>query len=250
MNENFLLAGEKLSRVFAKTFQQLKDGVSLSEVEAKAVKYIEEEGGKPGFKMVDNYHWATCININEGVVHGVPGSKKISAGDLVSLDMGFFYHGWNADMAYTKLVKSEKLKVKSEENIKDFLQVGEEALKKAINVVKPGNHVGHISQVIEKTISKAGYRVIPNLTGHGIGRKLHQQPLIPGFLKGSPAKTPKLKENMGLAVEVIYTEGNPEIKTSGDGWTITTKDGKISSLFEKTVVVTNKGYKIITPYLF
>jgi methionyl aminopeptidase len=251
MNKNFLRAGEKLSRAFAKTLQEVKEGAILSEIEEKAVQYIKDEGGKPGFKMVDNYHWATCLNINEGVVHGVPSDRKINSGDLVSLDMGLFYQGWHSDMAYTKLVNREQLKVKSDDQRKRrFLEVGEKALDRAIKVVRPGNHIGHISKAIEKVIIQAGYQVIPRLTGHGIGRKLHQGPMIPGVLNGDILKTPIIKENMGLAIEVIYTQGSPKIKTSADGWTINTKDGKISSLFEKTIVVTSKGFKIITPYLF
>ncbi len=260
MNKHFLQAGQRLARAFSKTLKEIKAGVRLSEVEDKAVEYIKMEKGQPGFKRVDNYDWATCININDGVVHGVPNELKVKPGDVVSLDMGLFYRGWHSDMAYTKLVKSDKFqpeadeplaqKVKSEENIRKFLQIGEEALEEAIRQVKPGNRVGHISKAIEEIITGADYQVIPRLTGHGIGRRLHQEPMIPGFLTGPIEKTPLLEEGMGLAIEVIYTQGKPRIKTAKDGWTITTQDGKISALFEKTVTVTKNGVQIITPYLF
>jgi len=251
MRDNFKKAGNKLARAFAKTLSEIQSGVELSTVEDKAVKYIKMEGGKPGFKMVDDYNWATCININAGVVHGVPDSKVIKKGDIVSLDMGLFYKGWHGDMAFSKLVNGEGAEVKiDKEKIREFLKTGKKALEEAISQVRPGNRVGHISKAIEDTIGQAGYRVIPRLTGHGVGRELHQEPMIPGFLSRPVEKTPLLKEGMGLAIEVIYTQGRPQIKTTDDGWTITTKDGKISSLFEKTVLVTRNGKEIITPYLF
>jgi methionyl aminopeptidase len=246
MNRNFLRAGQKLAQAFAKTIKEIKPGVSLLEIEVLANEYIDEQGGKPGFKMVDNYDWATCININDGVVHGVPDGTKIKPGDIVSLDMGLYYRGWHSDMAYTKEIRSSKHEIRNGE----FLAVGEKALEKAIDQAKPGNRVGHISHAIEDTIGRAGYRVIPRLTGHGVGRELHQDPMIPGVLSGKVERTPKIKAGMGLAIEVIYTKGSPGIKTAGDGWTIVTKDGKMSSLFEKTVLVTKGGAEIITPYLF
>ncbi len=246
MSRKFIQAGQKLGRAFAKTLEEIRPGVRLSEVENLANQYIRAEGGKPGFKMVDKYDWATCININQGVVHGVPDDKEVKSGDIVSLDMGLYYRGWHSDMAYTKEITNSKSEIRNA----DFLRVGEEALEKAIDQVKPGNRVGHISQAIEETIGKAGYRVIPRLTGHGVGRELHQDPMIPGVLTGKVERTSKLRLGMGLAIEVIYTKGKPGIKTAGDGWTIVTKDGKISSLFEKTVLVTKSGAKIITPYLF
>jgi len=246
MNRNFLQAGQKLARAFAKTLNEVNIGISLAQVERKALQYIKAEGGKPGFRMVDNYDWATCININQGVVHGIPDNTEVRPGDIVSLDMGLYYRGWHSDMAYTKEIRSSKHEIRNGE----FLAVGEKALEKAIDQARPGNRVGHISKAIEETIGQAGYRVIPRLTGHGVGRELHQDPMIPGVLTGKVERTPKIKVGMGLAIEVIYTKGQPGIKTTGDGWTIATRDGKISSLFEKTVLVTKNGAKIITPYLF
>lgn len=249
MNQSFLTAGQKLARVFAKTFNEIQAGVSLAEVEEKANEYIEAEEGKAGFKMVKNYNWATCINIDAGVVHGIPDETIVKLGDVVSLDMGLFYDGWYADMAYTKEIRNPKHEI-LKDKIDKFLETGERALGKAIKQVKPGNRVGDISKAIEEAINEGGYRVISRLTGHGIGKKLHQPPKIPGVLSEPIEETPKLKENMGLAIEIIYTQGKPGIKTTDDGWTITTQDGKISALFEKSVLVTSDSVKIITPYLF
>lgn len=243
--KEFLTAGEKLAKIFSQCLKEIKPGRSLIEIEQLANQLIEQEGVRASFKTVPGYHWATCINLNAGVVHGIPDQKTIKEGDVVSLDMGSLYQNWHADMAYT-------IKVQGQENleIERFLNTGKRALEEAIKVVKPGNRVGHISAAIQRVIEGNGYHCVRELTGHGIGRKLHQDPWIPCLLTGSIDQTPELEEGMGLAIEVIYTMGEPELKKLADGWTIETQDGKISALFEKTVLVTRKGARIITPFLW
>jgi len=245
--QNFFKAGKKLSQVFGQVLAEVKPGKKLIELENLTQRLIAEAGGEPNFAMEPNYHWATCINLNEGIVHGIPDEKVIKEGDVVSFDMGLCYHGWHSDMAYTIEVKSEKLKVKSLE-VERFLEAGKRALAEAIKAVKPGNRVGHISAAIERVIEGAGYHCARELTGHGIGRKLHQKPWIPGLLTEPIENTPLLEEGMGLAIEVIYTMGKPRLMRSADGWTIKTVDGKISALFEKTVFVAERGVRIVTPF--
>ena len=127
-----------------------------------------------------------------------------------------------------------------------FLEVGKLALKKAIEAAKPGNRVGNISLVIQETIENAGFNVVHTLTGHGIGRKLHEEPQIPCFFAGGIKETPLLKKGMALAVEVIYTMGNPDLVLFSDNWTTATKDDKISSLFEETIVLDDNGAVVLT----
>ncbi len=248
MNQNFITSGQKLAKIFAQLYPEIKIGQKLSDLEALARQLIKKEKSVPAFAQVPGYDWATCLNINQGIVHGVPNDYKIKPGDIVSLDLGLIYKGRHSDMAYTKLVISQKSKA-NREKIK-FLDVGKQALKNAISVVKPGNRVGHISHKIQTTIEQAGYTVIQELTGHGIGKNLHQAPNIPGILNSPIEQTPKIKAGQGLAIEVIYTQGKSGIKTDNDGWTINTPDGKISALFEQTVLVDKKGSQIVTPYLF
>ncbi len=248
MKQDFVTSNKKLAQVFKQLYPEIMVGIKLSDIERLAWQLIEEQGGRPSFANVPGYDWATCLNVNEGIVHGIPNDYQIKEGDLVSLDIGLIYNGWHSDMAYTKLVTSDKLKVNSEKE--NFLKVGKQALNNAISAVKPGNRVGHISQQIQTTIEENGYTVIEELTGHGIGKHLHQEPNIPGIVFKPIEKTKQLKPGMGLAIEVIYTPGKPGIKTNDDGWTINTQDGKISALFEQTVLVTQKGKQIVTPYLF
>ena len=230
--------GQKLEQVMVATLAEVKAGVSLSELEEVAVRKIEELGGEPSFKKVPRYSWATCINLNEGVVHGIPDGRRIKKGDLVSVDAGFYSQGFHTDMARTIEVGTK--------NRTEFLKTGQEALRKAIEQVKPGNRVGHLSQAIEEIIKKAGYQPVKNLMGHGVGRQLHQEPNIPCFVKEAIEETPLLKKGMVLAIEVIYTQGEPALFVADDGWTIRTQDGKIAGLFEETVAVGANGPLILT----
>lgn len=243
MNRSFIESGKRLAQVFDQVLEEIKPGKKLSAIDSLVERLILQAGGKPSFKSVPNYSWASCVNLNQGVVHGIPDQKMIKKGDLVSLDVGFQYQGWHSDMAFT-LVAGGKANQKKDK----FLKTGEKALRKAIDAVKPGNRVGHISKAIQETIEGEGYHCSYQLTGHGIGKKLHQLPWIPCLLNWPVEKTPFLESGMGLAIEVIYMAGRPEVETEADGWTIRTSDGKMSALFEKTVLVTQKGVKIITPY--
>lgn len=230
--------GRKLEQVVNKVLSEVKPGVTLQELEEVAVEKIEALGGEASFKKVPNYYWATCINLNEGVVHGIPDKTKIKKGDLVSVDAGFYSQGFNTDMARTIEVGTKKRA--------QFLKAGQAALEAAIKQVKPGNRVGHLSEAIEEKIKNAGYQPVRNLTGHGVGRQLHQEPSIPCFVRESIKRTPLLKKGMVLAIEVIYTQGEPVLFMADDGWTIRTQDGKIAALFEETVAVGANGPLILT----
>jgi methionyl aminopeptidase len=247
VKQDFIISNQKLAQVFKRLYSEIKVGQKLSSIEEIAWKLIEKQGGEPNFARVPGYDWATCINVNEGIVHGIPNDYQIKDGDLVSVDMGLIYNGWHSDMAYTKYVSNNQ---QIPEDIERFLNAGKQALKQSISVVKPGNRVGHISEEIQSVIEENDYVVIQELTGHGIGKELHQAPNIPGAVFKPIEKTRKLEPGMGLAIEVIYTLESPGIKTEDDGWTISTTDGKISALFEQTVLVTQKGNQIVTPYLF
>jgi methionyl aminopeptidase len=234
--------GQKLKKIMAEVLSTVGPGVTLRELDEMVEKRIEKLGGKPSFKMVPGYHWSACLNLNEGVVHGVPDDMPIKKGDLITVDIGFYSQGFHTDMARTvRAGEQENKRVKDK-----FLEAGEEALKKAIKQVKPGKRVGHLSQAIEQVIKKAGYSPIKSLTGHGVGRQLHQKPNIPCFLKGKIKETPLLKKGMVLAIEVIYAQGKPDLFVADDGWTIRTQDGKIAGLFEETVAVGADGPLVLT----
>lgn len=240
--------GQKLKKVLDKALNLVSPGVKLNEIEAFVWKEIEKEGGEPAFAKVPGYKWATCININDGIVHGIPGDYEVKDGDIVSVDVGILYKGWNTDMCRTLCVRTQtsKRKTQSYESKERFLKTGERALQEAINQVKPGNRIGHISQTIQKAVENAGYNCLQTLTGHGVGKELHEPPQIPCFLDKDISLTPMIKMGMVLAIEVIYTMGSPEKITDNDGWTIRMKDGKISAVFEKTIAVVDDGYLVCT----
>lgn len=236
--------GRMLAQILSQLSKKAKVGINLLEIEKKACKLIKKTGGKPSFKMVSNYNWVTCLNINEGVVHGVPRNYELKREDLLTIDIGLFYKGLHTDTSYTLRVQTQNSK-----KIDGFLETGRRALRKAIKEAIPGNHVGHISAKIQEIIEGAGNSCIRTLTGHGIGQKLHEPPSVPCFLKGEIKETPKLKKGMTLAIEVIYAKGAPEVVTDkNDDWTIKTADGKMAAVFEETIAVLKKPL-ILTPLL-
>ena len=236
--------GQILSQILNKTLGFVKPGITKAELDKIAEEEIIKKGGKPSFKMVRGYHWASCITVNSEVVHGIPNKYKIMAGDVVGIDLGIFYKGFHTDTSWTILVPGGKAEEDKEK--KKFLKVGQEALSEAIKKVVIGNYIGQISQEIQSQIEANGYQVVRELTGHGVGKDLHEDPCIPGFIDGNIKKTIKIKPGMVLAVEIIYTLGKPDIVLEADGWTIATKDGKISALFEGTVAVGPNGPLILT----
>jgi methionyl aminopeptidase len=232
--------GRKLARIKSSLKNKIKAGVSAMEIDNLAQQMIAKSGGKPSFKMVRDYKWATCVNVNEGVVHGIPKKSMVFAeGDIVSVDVGLFYKGFHTDTSFSVLVGSDVSKEK-------MLDVGREALSAAVNKTYPGNRIYDISKVIEKILVSGNYSPVRALVGHGVGRDLHEEPQIPCFTTGRSKDSPVLPVGAVLAIEVMYTKGNPDVVLENDGWTISTADGKISALFEETVAVTKNGPVVLT----
>lgn len=223
--------GKILQNVFNIIEKTLLPGITTHDLNQIAEKEIYSQNAEPGFKRVPEYHHATCICINEEVVHTPPSNKKIQKDDIVTIDMGVYYNGYHTDAARSYLIDSK------DKNKLKFLEAGKKALQKAIESAIPGNHIGHISQSIEKNITTAGYTIIKPLTGHGVGVKLHEDPIIPGFLDKPIQKTLMLNIGMTLAVEVIYSTTCDDIKQDGS-WSLVTKDNSLSACFEHTIVIT------------
>lgn len=233
--------GRILAEVLWEVLQKVKPGVSEIELDKMAEKLILKKGGKPGFKMVPGYNHTLCISTNETIVHGIPGTYKFKEGDVVGIDCGVFYKGFHTDMSETVSLGSLK---NSEINL--FLKTGKEALNKGIEKAILGNRIGDISKAIQEIIESSGYSVVRSLVGHGVGRELHEDPEVPGFLDKEISETPALKVGMTIAIEVIYNMEAPDVVYSQDGWTIKTADGGISGLFERTIAITDKGTEILT----
>lgn len=234
------MGGRLLAEIREELAGSVIPGAKPIELDARADRLIRKSGGKPSFKMVPGYHWASCITINEGVVHGIPTSKPLLEGDLVSIDIGMWYRGLHTDTATTVIAGAPTREKEA------FLAVGRQALRRAIDQAVVSHRVGHISRAIQMTVEEKGYACITTLTGHGVGSRLHEDPPIPCVLNGKVKDTPLLKDGQGLAIEVIYTQGSPEMVLGDDGWTLSTKDGSLAALFEETIVVTEAEPLIVT----
>lgn len=236
-------AGRIAAAILQATLSRAVPGTTTKSLNDFAEKQIMAYNAAPSFKGYQEYPFATCINVNEGVVHGFPGSYELKRGDLLSIDLGVYYRGFHADTSWTVLVEADQVTRGSR---KRFLNAGKKALRQAIGVCRPGSQVGDISQAIQTVIEQAGFSVVRDLVGHGVGRELHEEPSVPGF--GQRGQGPVLKVGMVLAIEVIYTEGSYNLTTEADGWTIRTVDRKLSGLFEHTVAVTNSGPIVLTSW--
>lgn len=244
------VSGHILAETLFEVLTHVKPGVSEIELDKLADKLIVEKGGEPGFKKVKGYNHATCISTNDVVVHGIPSPYRLKEGDVIGIDCGVIYKGYHTDMSETILVSTDNRQQTTnnkEDDVDRFLETGKRALNEAIKIAKPGNRVGHISKTIQNIVEKEGYSVVRSLVGHGVGKDLHEEPEVPGYLIGSIDKTPVLGEGMTLAVEVIYNMGKSEVVlANGDGWTIKTADGSLSGVFERTIALTEKGTVILT----
>ena len=240
-------SGHILAEVLTEVLKYVKPGISELELDSLAEKLIIEKGGEPGFKKVPGYKHAICVSTNDVVVHGVPSGYRLKEGDIIGIDCGVYYKGFHSDMSETIRVKSENSKVKTNDLIDKFLQTGKKALEEGIKAAKLGNHVGDISKTIQDIVEGNGYSVVRSLVGHGVGRDLHEEPEVPGYLMGSINKTPILKEGMVMAVEVIYNMGKSEVvQEDADGWSIKTEDGSLSGVFERTLAIIKNGPLVLT----
>jgi methionyl aminopeptidase len=236
--------GHILASVLGEVMDAVELGITELELDQLAERRIRKLGGEPGFMKVAGYHHATCFSTNDVVVHGIPSNYKIQIGDVVGIDCGVFYKGLHTDMSESKRVKQKGAK---QDDVDIFLAIGKIALEEAIKVAVIGNRVGHISQTIQRIVEKeAGYSVVRSLIGHGVGKELHEDPEVPGYLIGNINRTPLLKEGMTIAVEVIYNMGTPEVVLDPDHWTIRTGDGKLAGLYERTIAITENGPLMIT----
>jgi methionyl aminopeptidase len=236
-------SGRILAETLWEVLKSVKPGVSELELDALAEKLIRQKGGEPGFQKVPGYKHATCMSTNDVVVHGIPAEYKLKEGDIIGIDCGVFYKGFHTDMAETVQVSAQ-----NSDEVSKFLKVGKEALDAGIRQAILGNHVGDISKAIQDLVEvRNGYSVVRSLVGHGVGRELHEEPEIPGYLIGKIEKTPLLREGMAIAVEVIYNMGGPELVFANeDGWTLKTEDGSLAGLFERSLAITKSGPQILT----
>jgi methionyl aminopeptidase len=236
--------GQKLGRILADLVKSAKAGMSLLDIEMSAQKMIKDAGGTPSFMSVEGYKWATCLCIDDEVVHGIPTKRILKNGELLTIDIGLIFRGFHSDTAYSFIIGGNE---HASDEIKRFLDVGENTLYKAIDKAKLGNRIGHISKEIQTGIEGNGYHIVKTLVGHGVGRTLHEEPQIPGFLHTDINHTPKLQIGMTIAIEIIYAMGSGAIiYDNNDGWTLATKDGSLSAVFEHSLAITDSEALVLT----
>ncbi len=231
--------GQILAEVLELVCSQAKPGISTLELDKIAEDYILSKNATPSFKGHHGYPRTICSAIDEVVVHGIPNqSQVLQIGDLFTVDCGVTYKGLITDAA-----RSIAIGEVSNEKIR-LLKTAKEALEKGIDAAQPGNHVGDISKAIETVIKKAGFKVIRDLTGHGVGHKLHEPPVVNNYFNGKMGE--KLKPGMTIAIEPIFAVSSSSIITLDDKWTIITADGSCAVQEEETVLITEKGPEILT----
>lgn len=236
--------GKILSETMWEVVKAVKPGVTEIELDQLADQLIMKKGGFPGFKKVDGYHHATCICTNDVVVHGIPSKRVLQDGDIVDIDCGVFYEGFHTDMCETVAVGQVR------PDVQKFLAGGKYALEEAIKQAILGNRIGDISRTIQQIVEKEHrYAITRALIGHGVGRELHEDPEVPGFLDKPLGKTPLLKQGMTIAIEVIYNMGKRDVvyASNNDGWTIVSKDGSLSAVFERSIAITKDRPLLLTP---
>lgn len=243
--------GRILADVLSTLIEQVRPGISELDLDNLAEKLIIKQGAQPGFKRVKGYRNTICVSTNDVVVHGIPTSYVFKEGDVVGIDCGVFFKGFNTDMAETTQIKDSisqnQIKIQDEDKTDKFLRTGMQALQAGINAAKLGNKIGDISKAIQTIVEGQGYSIVRSLIGHGVGRELHEDPEVPGFLDKPIHKTPMLKEGMTIAIEVIYNMGKSDVVYSGkDDWTIKSRDNSLSGLFERTVAITKEGTIVLT----
>jgi methionyl aminopeptidase len=218
----------------------VKPGATTMDLERAAEKKMKDFGVKPAFKGYFDYPCVLCTSINEEIVHGIPSDKRmLKAGDIVSVDCGVVLDGYYGDAAITVPVGEEI----SPELLK-LLKVTEDSLYRGIEKVRIGNSVGDVGSAVQEFVEAAGFSVVREFVGHGIGTKLHEEPQVPNF--GTPGHGAKLREGMVLAIEPMVNYGKPEARVLSDKWTAVTADGSYSAHFEHCVAVTKNGPMILT----
>ena len=233
-------AGNIVGEVLESIKGMIQTGMTTKEIELFADGRIKALGGKAAFKGYRGYPASICTSVNDEVVHGIPSSRKLKDGDIISIDLGVYYDGFYGDAAITAPVGKIDVEAAA------LLRITEEALALGIEKAVEGNRVYDISYAIQSHTEKNGLSVVRTFVGHGIGRELHEEPQIPNY--GTPGKGPRLKEGMTLAIEPMVNAGTYEVRILKDGWTAVTTDGKRSAHFEHTVLVTSGKPEILTKF--
>ena len=219
--------------------EAVEPGVSTWEIDRVARKYIESQGAVPSFLGYGGFPASACISVNNVVIHGIPSKRQIiKAGDIVSIDIGAIYEGFNGDNAFTFPCGDISPEAQR------LLDATRESLYEGIKQAKAGNRLGDIGSAVQRYVEARGYSVVRDFVGHGVGAKLHEDPSVPNY--GTPGRGVRLLPGMTIAIEPMVNQGGHEVQVQKDGWTTVTRDGKLSAHFEHTIAITPDGPVILT----
>lgn len=236
--EKMRVAGQVVAQILEELARLVKPGISTLDLDRKAEKLAMERGTLPAFKGYSGYRHSICASVNEAVVHGIPNKQPLCEGDIVGIDFGVIYEGFYGDSALTLSVG------KTSGEADRLMRVTQEALYCGIEQAWPGNHVHDISHAVQKHLEGASYSVVRELVGHGIGRRLHEEPQVPNY--GRIGTGAELQAGMVIAIEPMANVGGPAVRFLPDGWTVVTRDGSLSAHFEHTVAVTKEGPEVLS----
>ncbi|HAA90110.1 MAG: Methionine aminopeptidase [Thermoanaerobacterales bacterium 50_218] len=232
----------KAGKIVAMTLQELekyiRPGVTTGELNKIADDFIRRSGARPAFLGYHGFPGSICTSVNNEVVHGIPGERKLKSGDIISIDVGAIYEGYCGDAAATFPVGEISPEVQH------LLEVTKKALYLGIEQAVPGNRIGDISAAIQTFVEANGYSVVRDFVGHGIGRNMHEDPQVPNF--GKPGHGPRIRPGLAIAIEPMVNMGTHEVMVLTDGWTVVTRDGSLSAHFEHSVLVTKGQPEILT----
>ncbi|MEO7263880.1 MAG: type I methionyl aminopeptidase [Ferruginibacter sp.] len=238
MRHSCLLVGD----AHAEIAKILRPGINTAKINELIETFIKDNGGVPSFKGYSDYPFASCISVNDAVVHGFPGNEPLKDGDIISVDIGVYKNGFHGDSAYTYAIGEVS------EEIKKLMRITKESLYKGIEKARQGNRIGDISFAIQEHTEKLnGYGVVRELVGHGLGRKLHEEPQVPNY--GKRGTGAKLKEGMVLAIEPMINLGVKEVFHDDDEWTVRTKDHQPSAHYEHDVCITKSSPDILSSFV-
>jgi len=231
-------ANRLVGRVLRAVKAEVKPGVTTAHLDEMAESMCRDAGALPGFKGYHGYKYSLCCSVNSEVVHGFPRSEPLREGDILSVDFGAVMNGFNGDAAMTIAVG------RVSDEAERLMAATEASLAAGIEMMRPGNRLGDVSAAVQKVVEDAGFSVVRQFVGHGIGRALHEDPQVPNF--GKAGRGVELKPGLVLAIEPMVNAGAYEVKILADGWTAVTADGKLSAHFEHTVAVTEDGPRILS----
>lgn len=232
-------AGRLAARLLKVCGDAVVPGVTTLDIDAIARQTCEEMGVESAFLNYHGYPGCVCISVNDEVIHGIPGARVIQQGDVVSLDVGVRYNGYNGDNAKTVMVGV------TDPAIVELVEKTSEALMAGVEAVAPGRHLSDVSAAVEKVARSANLGIVREFVGHGIGTQLHEDPQVPNY--GHPGRGPILKEGMVICIEPMLTRGSAKVEVLEDEWTVVTRDGSYAAHFEHMVAVVPGGYEILSP---